>query len=499
MGRRRRSRPFRGLERAVAAGDAVAFYGLLDQQTRWAIESTLQGSAAAAHHHHGQVSRGRGAKGAGPAAPRPRRADAAQLLQAHQRRSSRRRGVPQAARLGVGADQEQDRRPPTRSGSRAPGRHAVPLRQEQRRHLGLVASCAATGRCEKDRASTRSRPCRTTPSSIRRRRQTMSPSQAHRIAVIPGDGIGVEVTTEAVKVLRAVAPALTQPVELADFDWGAERWLRDGTTLPEGGDGRSARPLRGHPVRRARRSARARAGARARHPARAALPARPVHQPAAGQAPRRAADAAQGQDGSPTSTCWCSARTPRGSTPASAATSRRARADEIAINEDVNTRKGVERILRAAFEAARGAAQEAVHERQGQRADLRARAVAALLRRAEEGVRRRRGVAPVRRRGGDGDGARARALRRAGDLEHVRRHPDRSRRGHRRRAGAGGVGEHPSRALLAVRAGARLGARHRGQGRGQSARRHLVDGDDARAPGRDRRRRRACRRRWRAW
>ena len=28
--------------------------------------------------------------------------------------------------------------------------------------------------------------------------------------------------------------------------------------------------------------------------------------------------------------------------------------DEIAINEDVNTRKGVERILRAAFEAARG-------------------------------------------------------------------------------------------------------------------------------------------------
>jgi 3-isopropylmalate dehydrogenase len=29
-------------------------------------------------------------------------------------------------------------------------------------------------------------------------------------------------------------------------------------------------------------------------------------------------------------------------------------ADEIAINEDVNTRKGVERILRAAFEAARG-------------------------------------------------------------------------------------------------------------------------------------------------
>ena len=53
--------------------------------------------------------------------------------------------------------------------------------------------------------------------------------------------------------------------------------------------------------------------------------------------------------------------------------------DEIAINEDLNTRKGVERILRAAFEAARGRRKKAVHERQGQRADLRARPVAAHL------------------------------------------------------------------------------------------------------------------------
>ncbi|HEX9103076.1 MAG TPA: isocitrate/isopropylmalate family dehydrogenase, partial [Polyangia bacterium] len=59
-------------------------------------------------------------------------------------------------------------------------------------------------------------------------------TRAHKIAVIPGDGIGVEVTAEAVKSLRAVAPALARPIELVEFDWGAERWLRDGTTLPKG-------------------------------------------------------------------------------------------------------------------------------------------------------------------------------------------------------------------------------------------------------------------------
>ncbi|HTS10650.1 MAG TPA: 3-isopropylmalate dehydrogenase [Candidatus Limnocylindrales bacterium] len=55
---------------------------------------------------------------------------------------------------------------------------------------------------------------------------------AKRIAVIPGDGIGKEVIPEAVKVLRAAAAAGGREVELTDFDWGADRFLRDGTTLP---------------------------------------------------------------------------------------------------------------------------------------------------------------------------------------------------------------------------------------------------------------------------
>src|SRR6202044_1649078 len=52
-----------------------------------------------------------------------------------------------------------------------------------------------------------------------------------RIAVIPGDGIGKEVIPEAVKVLRAVT-ASGKKLALTEFDWGADRYLRDGTTLP---------------------------------------------------------------------------------------------------------------------------------------------------------------------------------------------------------------------------------------------------------------------------
>jgi 3-isopropylmalate dehydrogenase len=55
-----------------------------------------------------------------------------------------------------------------------------------------------------------------------------------RIAVIPGDGIGVEVTQEAVRVLRSVAEAGGKAVRLETFDWGAERYLKTGETLPAG-------------------------------------------------------------------------------------------------------------------------------------------------------------------------------------------------------------------------------------------------------------------------
>jgi len=53
-----------------------------------------------------------------------------------------------------------------------------------------------------------------------------------RIAVIPGDGIGKEVIPEAVRVLHAAAEAGGRDLAIKEFDWGADRYLRDGTTLP---------------------------------------------------------------------------------------------------------------------------------------------------------------------------------------------------------------------------------------------------------------------------
>jgi len=54
---------------------------------------------------------------------------------------------------------------------------------------------------------------------------------AARIAVLPGDGIGREVTPESIKVLRA---AVKRPMEFVDLDWGADKFLREGVTLPPG-------------------------------------------------------------------------------------------------------------------------------------------------------------------------------------------------------------------------------------------------------------------------
>src|SRR5512146_134338 len=52
-----------------------------------------------------------------------------------------------------------------------------------------------------------------------------------RIAVVPGDGIGKEVIPQAIQVLRASGA----PLELTEFDWSADRYLRDGTTIPPDG------------------------------------------------------------------------------------------------------------------------------------------------------------------------------------------------------------------------------------------------------------------------
>jgi 3-isopropylmalate dehydrogenase len=56
-------------------------------------------------------------------------------------------------------------------------------------------------------------------------------SSKKRIAIIPGDGIGKEVIPEAVKVIVASGA----DVKMSEFDWGADRYLANGITVPEDG------------------------------------------------------------------------------------------------------------------------------------------------------------------------------------------------------------------------------------------------------------------------
>src|SRR4051812_6259641 len=56
-----------------------------------------------------------------------------------------------------------------------------------------------------------------------------------RVAVIPGDGIGVETTAEAVKVLRAVEEVFGSRFDLEMLPWGAEHYLQTGVTMPPNG------------------------------------------------------------------------------------------------------------------------------------------------------------------------------------------------------------------------------------------------------------------------
>jgi 3-isopropylmalate dehydrogenase len=55
----------------------------------------------------------------------------------------------------------------------------------------------------------------------------------YKIAVMPGDGTGPEVTAEAVKVLKAAAGQFGFKVDLTEFDFGGERYKRTGETLPD--------------------------------------------------------------------------------------------------------------------------------------------------------------------------------------------------------------------------------------------------------------------------
>ena len=60
--------------------------------------------------------------------------------------------------------------------------------------------------------------------------------KTYRIASIPGDGIGIEVVAAGLRVLEALVErdGGFRP-EVETFDWGSERYKRDGALMPEDG------------------------------------------------------------------------------------------------------------------------------------------------------------------------------------------------------------------------------------------------------------------------
>jgi len=57
---------------------------------------------------------------------------------------------------------------------------------------------------------------------------------SYNIAVIPGDGTGPEVVVESLKCLEAAASKFDFKYETTEFDFGGERYMRTGETLPDG-------------------------------------------------------------------------------------------------------------------------------------------------------------------------------------------------------------------------------------------------------------------------
>lgn len=55
----------------------------------------------------------------------------------------------------------------------------------------------------------------------------------HRVAVIPGDGIGTEIMPEAIRILEAVGAAQGVSFSWQEFDWGCERYKESGRMAPD--------------------------------------------------------------------------------------------------------------------------------------------------------------------------------------------------------------------------------------------------------------------------
>jgi 3-isopropylmalate dehydrogenase len=180
-----------------------------------------------------------------------------------------------------------------------------------------------------------------------------------RIAVIPGDGIGPEVVREAVRVLKHLGATRDLQLKFTDFDWGADKFLNEGVTLPEGaldmlssdfdailagafGDPRV--PTNQHAediLLGMRRGLDLYINLR---------PVRLLSERLTPLANRKVADINFVVFRENTEGAYCGA----------GGFLKKGTADEIALQDEVNTRRGVERIILAAFEYARAKGRKCV-------------------------------------------------------------------------------------------------------------------------------------------
>jgi hypothetical protein len=291
-------------------------------------------------------------------------------------------------------------------------------------------------------------------------------TRALRVAVIPGDGVGTEVIPAALTVIAPAAERAGARLETTTFPWGSTHHARTGRMMDEdaldqlrafdaiflGAVGDPSVP--DHvtvwemilPIRQRfdqyvnLRPMRLLAG---------------VDGPLAGRVPADVdmvcvRENAEGEYGG------VGGRIYRGT------------ADEIAQESAIFTRRGIERVVRYAFEIA---AHRPRHLLASATKSNALRHSMVLWDEVVEAVAPEYPAVTVRR-------YHARRDRR---LQPLRRHPERSRRGHRRqpRPGPGGEREPRAKVSFHVRAHPRFGARHRGTRHRQSGGRHLGGGDDA--------------------
>jgi 3-isopropylmalate dehydrogenase len=173
-----------------------------------------------------------------------------------------------------------------------------------------------------------------------------------KIAVIGGDGIGPEVAREGVELLELLKVKKALPIELWELDLGADRYLRDGTTFPKEIADRireecSAILLGALGDPRVPGLEHARDilfGIRFGYDLYANV--RPVKALADRLVPLKGRTAKDVD-------CVVFRENTEGVYVGFGGQFKKGTPDEIGINEDVNTRKGVERIVRAAFEYAK--------------------------------------------------------------------------------------------------------------------------------------------------